>query len=96
MNKNNTEFPLKLNGVLHRHERILELYQANDLLEIFNLTNLEDTWDSFNHEGKDWDLNLYNNGKTQVLTIYETALTEDNSLLTLSNSYRNIDLIIEK
>lgn len=95
MNKNNTEFPLKLNGVLHRHERILELYQANDLLEIFNLTNLEDTWDSFNHEGKDWDLNLYNNGKTQVLTIYETARDKEGNLITLSNNFENLPLKLE-
>lgn len=88
--------PKGLKAVLHRHERILEVYKHNDLLEVINLSGLEDEWAGIDINNVLYDLNLYNNGENEVLTIYETALDENDNIITMTNDFENIEFKIEQ
>lgn len=88
--------PKGLKAVLHKYERILELYKHNDLIEIITLDGLNDEWVMIDINNVNYDLNIYNNGNNEVLTIYETALDENDNIITMTNDFENVDLKIEQ
>jgi len=88
-------FP-KIQGILHLRDKVLEINQKGDLLEVFLLNKLDDWWQQFDYYGDVYDLNLYNDGKEYCLTIYNTGLTENDEIFTLHNEFKKLELKIEE
>lgn len=91
-------FPKGLNGVFHIHERIIELYQFNDLLEIIPLNSSEDEWNEVLINGQIWDLNLWfdDDSGEYKLFIYPVETNASGGNSTNTYYYEPIDIKIEK
>lgn len=87
----------KFECILHLSDKILEISEFGDLVEIFALDNLEDWWQQFNYNKNEiYDLNLYQYCGKYYLDIYKTALNERDERITLFQTKEELDLITEE
>lgn len=87
-----TVFPKGLAATLDVKDRILTLYQKNDLKEVYLLQNLNDEWiDDVKLNGEIYSLNIYKDKDGFRVDIYATVEWE-NEILSDMFDFENVKL----
>lgn len=91
------EFPKHIEGTLHMRDRVLEIKQKDDLLEVLSLSDLQDERHLVLIDNIMYDFNLFKQNDGFKLVMYTTHQRgEDDAYCFNPNEFKNVKLTIDE